>query len=176
MSIVITQSGRLFNILQPSLDDIDINDIAYQLSRIQRFNGATNVNCNVALHSVMVAHAVDKDIRLAALMHDAAETYIGDIVAPVKELFGGLLRNVEKNINRHIGAKFEFDAYYGSAHIHIADKRCANWELKEFFGYEADDVGYYGPYAPPLWLRKYYHLDCDASCRLFLKTFEELTI
>ncbi len=83
---MIIYTGRDVNPLNMTLDDIDIVDIAHHLSNICRFGGATREHYSVAQHCVLVSLHVPKDEALAGLMHDAAEAYIGDFVAPLKEL------------------------------------------------------------------------------------------
>jgi len=77
-----TYTGLKFHILDPRARDVRIEDIATQLSRIARFNGGTSLAYSVAQHSVHVAELCPS---LAALLHDAAEAYIGDCVLPLKD-------------------------------------------------------------------------------------------
>jgi len=81
MSWIITHTGKKIDIENTRPEDIDINDIAFALSHIPRFNG--HVGCySVAQHSVHVAELAPNRLTVAALLHDAAETYIGDLASP----------------------------------------------------------------------------------------------
>ena len=104
---VLTGSGRVVDLMCPDPDLISIEDIARQLSRLARFNGATRGHniYSVAQHSVFVSHIAQmlSDDPLApryGLLHDAHETYIGDLTTPVKILLGadGLARLVEVEV------------------------------------------------------------------------------
>lgn len=65
--------------------DIDIRDIALSLSRSLRYNGHTRFPYSVARHSLILSKQFeDKTLALQALLHDASEAYIGDIVHPLK--------------------------------------------------------------------------------------------
>ena len=79
-----TYSGIRFNLFNPSLDDIRIEDIAHSLSNLARFNGHTAKFYSVAQHSVYCALKAPERLALAALLHDATEAYLGDIVSPLK--------------------------------------------------------------------------------------------
>jgi len=87
-------AGRGFvHIFDPSPDEIHLDVIAIALSRIPRFNGHTVEHLpafSVAQHSVLCAEiAIGRayDLRIA-LMHDAAEAYIGDLIRPIKREIG----------------------------------------------------------------------------------------
>ncbi|MFT0892203.1 hypothetical protein [Pseudochelatococcus sp. G4_1912] len=84
-----TASGRMFSLLSPIAEQIDfVYDIAPQLARQARFNGATESFYSIAQHCALGADAIYQETRrsdLAAyfLLHDAHEAYIGDIPTPV---------------------------------------------------------------------------------------------
>lgn len=79
-----TFSGKWIYPLDPRLDEIDLGDIAHALSNLCRFTGHCQFY-SVAEHSCYVAATVtDPRLRLPALLHDAAEAYLGDIAAPNK--------------------------------------------------------------------------------------------
>ena len=90
-------SGRRLDILDPSPMDVEIIDIAHGLARVSRWNGQTKglYPMSVAQHSVMVERFVSKNAakldtrwRLAALLHDAPEYVIGDMITPFKYALG----------------------------------------------------------------------------------------
>lgn len=163
---VLTKSGVKFDLLNPSPTMVELDDIAHALSRQIRFNGHVSANANVALHSVIVAYEVDQAFRLPALLHDAAEAYIGDIVRPFKDLMGHHIIEIENAMEIAIGERFGVDMNKGVHWINRADRNHCIWELKEFFNYGPGGV------TPPLWLRKFYNLDAEASKKLFIETFD----
>jgi hypothetical protein len=86
-------SGRTLDILSPSPLDIEIEDIALGLSRVTRWNGQTTGKhpYSVAQHSLLVEELfnieypeINKKWNLAALLHDAPEYVIGDLITPFK--------------------------------------------------------------------------------------------
>lgn len=81
-----TFTGRDFDFEKPMASNIDIVDIAWALSNIQRFGGHAFGSCTVAEHSVAVSYLVSPENAFWGLMHDATEAYVGDIVAPLKQL------------------------------------------------------------------------------------------
>lgn len=83
---ILTYTGLHFPLLKPEYFHFNILDIAHALSQLCRFTGHTSSFYSVAQHSVMVASLVPADQALAALMHDAAEAYLGDVSSPLKAL------------------------------------------------------------------------------------------
>lgn len=93
MSLIETVSGRLVDVLDPNPDDIVIDDIAWSLSRLSRFTGhtITKIPPTVGQHSLFVAQMLlEADnaprVVLYGLLHDAAESYVGDCPAPTKHI------------------------------------------------------------------------------------------
>ena len=103
-----TYSGRMVDLGNPQSEQIDIVDIAHHLALLNRFTGATREPYSVAEHSLRVYVVVsdmtgDWNVRLAALLHDAAEAYWGDDSKPKRELLGD---GGEQHLLRVIFAKY----------------------------------------------------------------------
>ena len=82
---MVTASGVHAYPADPQRTDIRIQDIAHALARICRFGGHVRVpHYSVAQHSVLVSRLVPPPMALVGLLHDAAETYTGDVVKPFK--------------------------------------------------------------------------------------------
>lgn len=92
---------------------VDLEDIAHSLSNKCRFNGHCSEFYSVAQHCVHVAMLVhDERLRIPALLHDASEAYVGDVVSPLKRMFAGLLMlegRVQKQINSRFGIMLSTD-------------------------------------------------------------------
>ncbi|NML59951.1 phosphohydrolase [Massilia sp. RP-1-19] len=105
---VSTFSGNRFYPLEPRIDHVAIEDIAHGLAYQCRFNGQTCEFYSVAQHSLVVASLVPPALRLAALLHDAAEAYLGDMVKPLKVLLPEFAA-IEDKVSLIIGAAFGVD-------------------------------------------------------------------
>jgi hypothetical protein len=108
-------SGRRLDLLDPSPLDIEIADIAHGLARVARWNGQTTGAhiFSVAQHTLLVESVlreqrprVDVRFRLAALLHDAPEYVIGDMISPFKAVLGGDYKAVEKRLLSAIHIRF----------------------------------------------------------------------
>jgi 5'-deoxynucleotidase YfbR-like HD superfamily hydrolase len=112
-------SGRRLDLLNPSPLDVEIEDIAHGLSRVSRWNGQTQgeQSYSVAEHSLLVERLVVelKDTtpvkwRLAALLHDAPEYVIGDMISPFKAVIGEEYKAVESRLQGAIHIRFGLPA------------------------------------------------------------------
>ncbi len=112
-------SGRRLDLLDPSPLDIEIEDIAHGLARVARWNGQTEGDYpfSVAQHSLVVvtilkmtAPALSSPDRLAALLHDAPEYVIGDMISPFKAVIGGDYKAVETRLLSAIYRRFGLPA------------------------------------------------------------------
>ena len=108
-------SGRRLDLLDPSPLDVEITDIALGLSRVTRWNGQTRgvQSYSVAEHSLLVEKLFSESIpqkqikwRLAALLHDAPEYVIGDMIRPFKAMIGDEYRSVEQRLQAAIHLRF----------------------------------------------------------------------
>jgi hypothetical protein len=85
-----TYTGRFYPLLAPRAGDVCIADIAYALSNLARYTGHARRGeldevYSVAQHSVLASYFVPPEHAFAALMHDAAEAYVGDMSSPMKQ-------------------------------------------------------------------------------------------
>jgi uncharacterized protein len=108
-------SGRRLDLLDPSPLDIEIEDIAQGLSRVARWNGQTTGDhaYSVAQHSLLVEEIFGRlfskatiEQRLVALLHDAPEYVIGDMISPFKAVVGGDYKAVELRLQQAIHLRF----------------------------------------------------------------------
>jgi uncharacterized protein len=112
-------SGRRLALLDPSPLDIEIEDIAHGLARVARWNGQTHgpTIFSVAQHSLLVEHIaysthpdLSRRCRLTALLHDAPEYVIGDIISPFKAVLGNTYQGVESRLLAAIHMRFSLPA------------------------------------------------------------------
>jgi len=108
-------SGRRLNLLEPSPLDIEIADIAHGLARVARWNGQTRGAhaFSVAQHSVLVERLVfdlsprlTREARLMALLHDAPEYVVGDLISPFKAAIGIDYKALEERLQTAIHLRF----------------------------------------------------------------------
>ena len=145
-------SGRRLDLLDPSPMDVELTDIAHGLARVARWNGQTRGDYpfSVAQHSVLVlelftAQSPDADAtaRLYALLHDAPEYVMGDIISPFKAAMGGNYKEVENRllgaINLHFGLSAAAPASL-QARIKKADKEAAYHEAVQLAGFEVEEA------------------------------------
>lgn len=105
---VSTYLGNRFYPLEPRIDQVAIEDIAHGLAYQCRFNGQTCEFYSVAQHSLVVAQLVPEHLQFAALMHDAAEAYLGDMVKPLKVLLPQFAQ-IEEKVSAIIAQTFGLD-------------------------------------------------------------------
>jgi len=82
---IMLHSGRLFDLEHPETSEFTVDDIAHGLAHTCRYAGQCDGFFSVAEHSVLVSQVVPH-AKLAALFHDAAEAFIGDVSGPLKRL------------------------------------------------------------------------------------------
>jgi len=140
-------SGRRLDLLDPSPLDIEIEDIAHGLARVARWNGQTRGDhtFSVAEHSLLVeAIAGDLDgslpqeLRLAALLHDAPEYVIGDLISPFKAALSLDYKAFEERLLAAIHVRFGVPVELpesGTKLIKRADKIAAYYEAVGLAGF-----------------------------------------
>ncbi len=104
-----TASGRVVDFNNPTADMITIKDIGNSLSKICRFGGHVNQFYSVAQHSILVSFLMregEGKFGLEALLHDASEAYLGDVVKPLKVILGDNYKLLEHRFENVIAEKY----------------------------------------------------------------------
>lgn len=107
--IINTKSGIQIDLRNPTPERIHIQDIMYGLSNIVRFGGQMEHAYTVAQHSCLVCFLAPEDLKFEALMHDAAEAYIGDVIKPLKIMLGEAYSEIERRFEAAIFSKFNIN-------------------------------------------------------------------
>jgi 5'-deoxynucleotidase YfbR-like HD superfamily hydrolase len=156
-------SGRRLDLLDPTPMDIEIADIAHGLAFVARWNGQTRGDWpySVAEHSLLVetlfARAnpgIAARWRLAALLHDAPEYVIGDMISPVKAAVGPGYQALDERLAAAVHLRFGLPALLPApvkAAIKAADRVSAWAEATAIAGFsEAEADRLFGRPAPAL--------------------------
>lgn len=156
-------SGRRLDLLDPTPVDIEIDDIAHGLSFVARWNGQTQGDFaySVAEHSLLVtdifAHQQPQapvKWQLAALLHDAPEYVIGDMISPVKAAVGSGYGALDERLTSAIHLRFGLPAQIPvtvKRQIKRADKLSAWLEAVQIAGFTADEANrFFGKQDPTL--------------------------
>jgi uncharacterized protein len=144
-----TFTGLAFDLADPKPEQVAIEDIAHALAMVPRYAGHCRFHYSVAQHSVMVASivaATDPALTLAALLHDAAEAYLGDWSSPLKALMrqadheqapcvgtNQVPLELEERVERVIGMRFGVDLSRNPL-IKAADLVALATEKRDLFG------------------------------------------
>lgn len=180
-------SGRRLDLLDPSPFDIEIEDIAHGLARVARWNGQTigEHAFSVAQHSCVVEEIAvhikpDLEIkwRLAALLHDASEYVIGDMISPFKAALGVNYKDFEARLEGAIHLRYGLPPKNPVAVkklIKQADRACAYFEATQLAGFtKQESLGFFGK-PPPGYDLKIEPLSPTAAQALYLERFETLS-
>jgi 5'-deoxynucleotidase YfbR-like HD superfamily hydrolase len=182
-------SGRRLDLLDPSPLDIEIADIAHGLARLARWNGQTHGAhaYSVAQHCLLVERLVTdlrpglpSWIRLAALLHDAPEYVIGDLISPFKAAVGIDYKDFENKLLAAIHIRFGLPPRLtadATALIKQADRIAAYYEATQLAGFgTAEARSFFG--RPPSRLRRpaLAPLPAEQAEVQFLERFRRLAI
>lgn len=127
-----THSGRLFWSCDPRPEEVFIEDISTHLSRLCRFNGATKRWMSVAEHCWIASYQVPEEDAFEALMHDAAEAYIGDMIRPLKTIpaLSTVYLKIEAGIEKAVAARYGLN-YPWPASVKRADEAVVTVEVAQ---------------------------------------------
>ncbi|WP_428673671.1 phosphohydrolase [Reyranella sp.] len=138
---MLTATGRQFWPLDPRPDEIDIEEIAAALSNVARYGGHARPgrHYSVAQHSVHLADwfsaRTHHDLAPWALLHDAAEAYLGDVIRPLKPCLAGYAE-IEARLERVIFERFGLTGALPDA-VKDADTKIIGDEMRFLFPAEA---------------------------------------
>jgi len=145
-------SGRRLDLLDPSPLDIEIEDIAHGLARVARWNGQTRGDhtFSVAEHSLLVEAiagvldgALQQEFRLAALLHDAPEYVIGDLISPFKAALSLDYKAFEERLLAAIHLRFGLPVELPESATKLikrADKIAAYYEATCLAGFAREEA------------------------------------
>lgn len=145
-------SGRRLDLLDPTPMDIEIEDIAHGLSFVARWNGQTHGDFpySVAEHSLLVLRIFESikpkanvQERMFALLHDAPEYVIGDMISPVKHAVGAGYEDLDQRLSAAIHLRFGLPAKIPSLlkkTIKQADKFSARLEASKIAGFSDEEA------------------------------------
>ncbi len=145
-------SGRRLDLLDPSPLDIELEDIAHGLSRLARWNGQTDGSTafTVAQHCLLVEDIVmflhpniTPEWRLAALLHDASEYVIGDLISPFKAAVGLDYKALENRLLAAIHIRFGLPPTAPERLTRLvkrADRMAAYLEATELAGFSKSEA------------------------------------
>lgn len=150
-------SGRRLDLLDPTPVDIEIEDIAHGLAFVARWNGQTKGDFaySVAEHSLLVEELFGRIVptapvrwRLAALLHDAPEYVIGDMISPVKAAVGPGYGELDQRLSAAIHIRFGLPAALPATvkrQIKKADRISAWMEATRIAGFsETEATRFFG--------------------------------
>lgn len=139
-TIQLTASGIAVDLRWPTPEQVRVEDIAAQLAKINRWNGATCRPISVAEHSLLVVDIMERDMGitdpsalLAGLLHDGGEYLSGDVTRPIKLLIAPVYAAIEipaqRTVNVALGVRTAAHTY--AQHIKVADDRAMATEYRD---------------------------------------------
>lgn len=137
-----TRSGIHFSLTEPKPEMVNVEDIAYALSNIYRWNGHCPRRISVAQHSIFVSMLaggkceeppLQHEAEMFGLLHDAAEAYVGDLTSPLKAMIPAF-ETIELNIRHTVFDALEVQEYWkytNMVYVAWADKE--SWLFEREF-------------------------------------------
>lgn len=153
-SWIVTQTGKRMDLANPTMEMVNILDIAHGLSNVCRFAGHTHAFYSVARHSLLVARHTPGSARrrLLALLHDASEAYLGDVTTPLKALLSPRYQELQQDMTQVIYAALGIGSPSSEDRdaIKSADLVALVYEAEGQLGiptHELDEQGFPGEYS-----------------------------
>jgi len=167
-----TSSGLPIRLDKPFENRYEITDIAHALSNICRFVGHTREFYSVAQHSVLVSQHVPIPVAMDALLHDAAEAYLGDLAHPTKQFCPGYIK-LEEQFTQAISESFDI-SYPIPDVVKTADRRAFTTEVRDLMMTtdhikKNKQVNSYAPFK-----ERIIPVDPDRALRMFIDRYETI--
>jgi 5'-nucleotidase len=181
-------SGRRLDLLDPSPFDVEIEDIAHGLARVARWNGQTKGAhaFSVAQHCILVERlsaemspsGLTREARLMALLHDAPEYVVGDLISPFKAAVGINYKSLELKLLAAIHIRFGLPPKPPAALAGLfkkADMVSAYYEATQLAGFEpAEARKFFGTPPQSLKTPRLIPLPTSEAQASFLERFRRL--
>jgi hypothetical protein len=166
---IMLQSGAWFDFGAPASSNFTIEDIAHGLANLCRYAGQCRKFYSVAEHSMLVSE-IAVGFELEALLHDAAEAFMGDITRPLKQMLPEY-KKIENQVEEAILRRFGLSAPLPSG-VKEADLRVLATEQSQIMPPGTDDWARTLNVVPaPVTVR---HLQPEQAKRAFLDRYERL--
>lgn len=175
-----TYTGKIIDYKNITEDDICLEDIAHHLTNIQRFGGCLplQVKYSVADHSIncyrmaVMLHPNEDEVHRAALMHDATEAYIGDVVSGLKRCLTDYTK-LERHLSNVINEKYNLQEF---TRVQDIDKRIMLDEVKSLIPDKYDLYVRHQQYLPYDQIKLEESGNPEVTKQTFLYLCEELGI
>lgn len=166
---ILTVSGAYFDFENPEQSAFGIADVAHALAHLCRFTGHVRRFYSVAEHSYHCSYLVPPEDALAALLHDAAEAFLGDVSRPLKSLLPGY-RALEDRIEPVVLARFGLPPVLPPS-VKAADKAMLLVEQRQAMGDAGRPWPGLGEWVPEVELEFW---EPTSACDWFLARYLEL--
>lgn len=173
-----TYTGKKFYLLAPRIQDVDIRDIAHSSAMLCRWTGHCKRHYSIAQHSYYCSLIGPENEALHRLLHDASESYMGDMNRPLKHYTpaGSIYRKQEKEVQGTIYQAFGLDVIEPPS-VHVADNQMLyaeksqlmtslRWDIDWTSGQGAENLG-----ESKVVIERW---SPDTAEKMFLSRFEEL--
>jgi hypothetical protein len=134
MDLFNSYTGKQIDIADIKPQDINIIDIARGLATKIRYSGQLRELITVARHSINLVEMLPEEYKREALLHDAAEVYLGDVPAPAKMLLPEYQRfeeRVDKVIREKFGLPLRLSGAVKDMDIKIRETEMRGADFKE---------------------------------------------
>jgi hypothetical protein len=167
-----THTNTVIDMHQPTTGMINPIDIACGLGNICRWGGQIRNYYSVAQHCVLASRMAPEPLKKAALLHDAAEAYLGDCISPLKHILGAAYKDIEHRFEEVIFQKFNVNIALlkevKPIDIKLLELEHQAFRYSQMTEWDAIMAIYFGPMTtncwPPAYARQMY---MNEFCRLF---------